>query len=115
MELYSQFISKFEARINQVRLAVILSMIGQSLSDADEAASFFERILTNRARLGEDATICIEMDIVLTRIRQGRTSEAKDLLEETKKKITTLTSSESIVFSKFYWAAAQFRKVHKSQ
>jgi hypothetical protein len=35
MQLYDQFISKFEARLNQVKLAQLLTLIGKSLAGTD--------------------------------------------------------------------------------
>jgi len=109
--LYTDFISKFEARLSQVRLAQLVSMIGQSFPDPAAAISLYTTVLANRTRLGDEASICIEMDIVLMNLRLGNTEGAKELLEAAKQKLPLLASLEAVVFSKFYKASSEYRKV----
>ena len=47
-ELYAHFISKVEARLSQVRLVQLVSMIGQSLPDPQRALDFFKAVLANK-------------------------------------------------------------------
>ena len=111
LELYNEFISKFEARLNQVKLALLVSKIGHSLTDANDALSFFNNVLTNRTRLGPEASLCIDMDVVLAKLKLQQTSDAETILEEAKTKLAGISSSESAVFSKFFTAVAEYRKV----
>ena len=109
--LYSDFITKFDARLNQVRLALIISTIGRSFSDPADALELYQTALKARARLGAEASICLEMDVVLVSIRLGQLDQAKELLEGAKGALSGLSSSETVVFSKFYKATAEYRKV----
>jgi hypothetical protein len=109
--LYSDFITKFDARLNQVRLALIISTIGRSFSDPADALELYQTALKARARLGAEASICLEMDVVLVSIRLGQLDQAKELLEGAKSALSGLSSSETVVFSKFYKATAEYRKV----
>eukprot|EP01041_Mallomonas_annulata_P003571 gene3571-7102_t len=110
-ELYTGFISKFEVRLSQVGFAQIVSMIGLSFAEPSRSIDFFTSILLNRVRLGVEASLCLDMDIVLMKLRLGVIDEAKVLLEDAKELLPKISSSESIVFSKFYKATAEYRKV----
>lgn len=103
--------TKFETKLNQVRLALIISTIGKSFSDAAEAVEFLESILTARTRLGAEAALCIDMDIVLAKLSLGQYDEAKSLLDSSKERLNSISSSEAVVFSKFYGSTAQYHKV----
>jgi len=109
--LYTDFISKFEARLSHVRLALIVSTIGHSFADPTEALNLFQHILKSQAKLGPEATMCLEMDVVLVSLKLGEVERAKDLLEGAKTALASLASSETVVFSKFYKATAEYRKV----
>ena len=56
--------------------------------------------------------MCLDMDIVFMKLQLGAIDDAKVLLEEGKEKLPKITSSESVVFSKYYRAAAEYRKVN---
>ena len=129
LQLYEHFIAKFESRLNQVKLAGLLSTISKSLAgeyhilveyfccerfglpDPTLGIQFLERTLTNRARLGVEASLCIELDIVMFKLQLGLLDEAKNGLEAAKEVLNGVSSTESIVFSKFYKASAEYRKV----
>lgn len=121
-ELYSEFIAKFDTKINQVRLAQILSIIAHSFNDPARALEFLLSVCppiigeegksTNpRSRMGKEASICIDMDIVLMYLQLGQMSEAKTMLETSKEKLSAINSTETIVFSKVHWSFAEYYKM----
>ena len=109
--LYTDFITKFDGRLSPVRLALIISTIGLSLPDPKEALDLFETALKSHAKLNPEATMCLEMDVVLVSLKLGHIERAKELLEGAKSTLATLSSSETVIFSKFYKATAEYRKV----
>ena len=109
--IYTDFISKFDSRLSQVRLALIISTLGHSFADPAEALALFQHVLKSQGKLGPEATMCLEMDVVLVSLKLGETERAKELLEGAKAALASLSSSETIVFSKFYKATAEYRKV----
>ena len=109
--MYNHFIANFETRLSPIRFSIIVSLIGRSFFNSEDALAFYARILSSKARLGEEATLCVTMDVVVAKLRVGSVDEAKAILEEGKEKLSTLSSSETIVFSKYYSAAAEYRKV----
>jgi hypothetical protein len=81
------------------------------VADPSEGIQFFERALTNRTRLGAEASLCVELDVVMLKLQIGLLDEAKNDLEAAKEVLDGISSSESVVFSKFYLASAEFHKV----
>jgi 26S proteasome regulatory subunit N9 len=109
--LYTEFIAHFEARLNQVELSILVSKIGHSFQEPEKALNLFEEVLKSRTRLGAEATVCLEMDICLVRLRMNQVDDVKKILEGTKENISTIASSETIVFSKYHKATAEYLKV----
>ena len=110
-KLYDEFISKFEARLSPIRLAQVVSVIGHSIHEPEEGVRFFSKVLTSRSRLGIEASLCLDMDVVLMKLKAGLASEAKEMLEEGLVVLSGISSSESFVFSKYYKSSSEFRKV----
>jgi len=110
MKLYDEFISKFETRLSQTHLAQLLSVIGHTYDDNNQALEFFNRILNARNRLGLEASLCIDMDVVLVKLKLGKTDEVKAMLDDAKNKLSSISSSETIVYSKFYRSQSEYLK-----
>lgn len=55
--------------------------------------------------------MCVDIDIVLSKLKLGLNSEVKDQLDELQKQLNSLSSHETMVHSKFYHAASELRKV----
>jgi len=110
--MYKEFISKFEARLSQIKLSQIVSIAGHSIADPDEGVAFFTQVLSSRTRLGTEASLCLDMDMVLMKLRAGLHSEAKAMLDDGQKVLCGINSSESYAFSKYYKSAAEYRKVN---
>lgn len=109
--LYSGFIKNFEGRLNQVLLASLVSTIGHSAADPAQGLALFQEVLQSRDRLGKEASHCLELDIVLVRLRLNQLQEAQIALDAAKERVSSFASSETVVFSKYYKASAEYRKV----
>jgi hypothetical protein len=109
--MYFEFITKFEARLSPIKFSQIISIAGHSIVDPSEGVAFFSRVLAARSRLGQEASLCLDMDVVLMKLKANLLTEAKDLLEEAQKILVGINSSESYAFSKFYKSSAEYRKV----
>lgn len=112
--LYEDFITKFDSRLNQVRLALIVSTIGQSFPEPREALELYQNALKAHTKLGPDAIMCLEMDMVLVLLKLGDVVRSNELLEKGKASLAAVSSSETVVFSKFYRATAEYRKVGRA-
>lgn len=101
--------SKFEARISQLRLAIIIGRIAETLA---APVPFISAILTaTRSRLGTVAATCLDIDIILATVKQGQTAEAKKALDEIHGTVFQISTTENAVYSKYHRAWFELRKV----
>ena len=59
--------------------------------------------------------MCLEMDVVLMKLKIGEVAEARTGLDEGLKVLDSISTSESFVFSKFYKSSYEYRKVNKKK
>eukprot|EP01032_Pedospumella_encystans_P031310 gene31310-35342_t len=110
LQLYDGFVRSFEARLNQVKLAGLVTLVSKTLNDAN-ALDFINTVLAARKRLGVEASMCLDMDVVTIKLRLGDVEAAKGLLESAKEQLSGIKPSESVIFSKYYKAQTEYRKV----
>ena len=110
IKLYDEFISKFESRLSPTHFSQLVSIIGHNYDDNNKALEFFNKILISRNRLGLEASLCIDMDVVLVLLKVGKTDDVKSMLDDAKTKLATISSSETIVFSKYYQSQSEYLK-----
>eukprot|EP01035_Chromulina_nebulosa_P026254 gene26254-34344_t len=115
VELYSNFIVSVEARFNQVKLATLISLIGNSVTDTSIALDLYQKVLLSRERLGREAALCLDMEIAIIYMKIGKLDLAKSSLEAAKEQIPSINSTEAVAFSKFYMATAEYRKASPPQ
>jgi 26S proteasome regulatory subunit N9 len=94
-----------------VKLASITSKIGHSFAEPEKGKEFFQSLLQNRARLGVEASICLDMDIVLMLLKLNDFKEAKVLLDSTKELLAGISSGETVMFSKYYESLSEYHKI----
>jgi hypothetical protein len=100
-----------EGRLNSVKLAVIVSLIGRSLDNLADSMQLFENALTNKSKMDQDAVLCLEMDIVLLWLKNGDLEASKQKLDEYETSIVSKQTTEAVAFSKYYRALAAYKKV----
>lgn len=108
--LYESFIAPIEARLSQVKLAGLVALVYRTLSPQN-AIEFVTKVLSARTRLGAEAALCLDMDMVILKLKVGEVEAAKELLDGAKQVVNTLHSAEAVIFSKYYRATAEYRKV----
>ena len=93
---------------------MLVSIIAYTFQDPSRAVDFLSKILESRERLGPEASLCIESDIIVMKLRLGLVDECRTLIDEAKDKLQQANTSEAVVFSKYYKAVSEFRKVLSS-
>lgn len=58
--------------------------------------------------------MCLEMDIVVIKLQLGDAETAKTMLESANEQLKSVKPSESVIFSKYYKATAEYRKVKQT-
>jgi len=110
-QLYSGFIAHFEGRLNSVSLASIVGTIALSLSDAKASLTLLSKVLEGRDRFGAEAALCLDLDSIVAHTRLGDVVTAKRALDGAKDTLKQVQSSDRAVFSKYYRAQAEYRKL----
>jgi hypothetical protein len=76
---------------------------------------FFHTFIGPKTKLTTEATLCIELDTILVKLRLiEERDNIKGLLEGVWENIQTSAVKEPIVFSKYYKACCEYRKVRAS-
>lgn len=109
-QLYDGFIKTFEPKLSQLRAIALVALVAYSFDDPQRAIDFFNTVLENRTRLGEEASLCVEADIAVMHVRLGLTEEARVQLDAAEEKVKSQGTGEAVVFSKVYKAMAEYRK-----
>ncbi|KAJ1439704.1 26S proteasome subunit like protein [Ochromonadaceae sp. CCMP2298] len=107
--LYKNFVAHFEARLNQVKLATLVSLVARTMTDAP-AIEFLAKVLESRERLGNEAAMCLDMDTVTLKLRIGDVAGAKEMVDGAKAQLSLVKATESVVFSKYYKALTEYKK-----
>ena len=113
-QLYTEFIAKFEGKLSQIRVALLASMVARLHVKPEDAIQFLQKILLARIRLGTEAALCLDMDVVILKLKSGvpqGTKEAKEALADAKEKTSSMLITDPIVFSRFFKATTEYRKV----
>jgi len=110
-ELYSNFISQFDSRINQLKFTTIIALLGHELQDVSLETSLYDEILTKSNWLGEEAKFCLEMDIVIRHLKESDLLSAKNRLNKFEDYVKKENISDAVVFSKYYKALMEYQKL----
>lgn len=92
-------------------VARLVSRIGHLSFPPAEAADFFSTVLKNRERLGVEASMYIDIDVLEMQLRLGDLTSAKNFIDDTKEQLQRLNLAEAAVYSKFYKVTAEYHKV----
>ena len=93
-------------------------MVGSLHSKPEDAITFLQKVLLARLRLGTEASLCLDMDIVILKLRSGQptaSKEAKEALADAKEKTSSMQITDPIVFSRFFKATTEYRKVSRKE
>ena len=95
-------------------MALLASMVARLHVKPEDAIQFLQKILLARIRLGTEAALCLDMDVVILKLKSGApegTKEAKEALADAKEKTSSMLITDPIVFSRFFKATTEYRKV----
>ena len=92
-------------------MALLASMVGRLHTQHETAIAFLEKVLLARLRLGTEAALVLDMDIVILNLKLGQNKGAKEALADAKEKTLSLQITEPIVYSRFFYATAVYRRV----
>ncbi|XP_042008609.1 26S proteasome non-ATPase regulatory subunit 13 homolog A [Salvia splendens] len=117
IQLYQNFITDFETKINLLKLAHFAVIVSRQYSEKDAAISYLEGVIeklrtTSKVRI-EEPILYINMQIGLFKLEQGGQKECKKLLEEGKSTLDSMTDIDPSVYASYYWISSQYHKARQ--
>ncbi|KAG6408263.1 hypothetical protein SASPL_131267 [Salvia splendens] len=117
IQLYQNFITDFETKINLLKLAHFAVIVSRQYSGKDAAISYLEGVIeklltTSKVRI-EESILYINMQIGLFKLEQGDQKECKKLLEEGKNTLDSMTDIDPSVYASYYWISSQYHKARQ--
>lgn len=114
IQLYNNFITDFETKINLLKLAHFAVMVSRRYSEKEAAIGYLEGVIeklqATREQRIEEPILYIKMQIALFKLEQGDQKECKNLLENGKSTLDSMTDIDPTVYASYYWVSSQYHK-----
>ncbi|KAI5383510.1 26S proteasome non-ATPase regulatory subunit 13 B [Lathyrus oleraceus] len=114
IQLYNNFITDFETKINLLKLAHFAVMVSRQYSEKEAAVAYLEGVIeklqATREQRIEEPILYIKMQIALFKLEQGDQKECKNLLENGKSTLDSMTDIDPTVYASYYWVSSQYHK-----
>ncbi|KAI3690188.1 hypothetical protein L2E82_48163 [Cichorium intybus] len=114
IQLYNNFITDFETKINLLKLAHFAVIVSRQYSEKEAAISYLEGVIeklrvTKETRI-EEPILYIKMQIAIFNLEKGDQKECKNLLEDGKSTLDSMTDIDPSVYANYYWVSSQYHK-----
>ncbi|GFZ10323.1 proteasome component (PCI) domain protein [Actinidia rufa] len=114
IQLYHNFITDFETKINLLKLAHFAVTVSRQYSEKEAAISYLEGVIeklraTREMRI-EEPILYIKMQIAIFNLEKGSQKECKKLLEDGKSTLDSMTDIDPSVYASYYWVSSQYHK-----
>ncbi|XP_073154556.1 26S proteasome non-ATPase regulatory subunit 13 homolog B [Henckelia pumila] len=114
IQLYHNFITDFETKINLLKLAHFAVIVSRQYSEKEAAVEYLEGVIaklrdTKEMRI-EEPILYIKVQIGTLKLEQGDQKECKKLLDEGKCTLDSMTDIDPSVYASFYWVSSQYHK-----
>ncbi|GKV10622.1 hypothetical protein SLEP1_g21962 [Rubroshorea leprosula] len=114
IQLYHNFITDFETKINLLKLAHFAVIVSRQYSEKEAAISYLqgviEKLQATREQRIEEPILYIKMQIGIFKLEQGDQKECKKLVEDGKSTLDSMTDIDPSVYSSYYWVSSQYHK-----
>lgn len=114
IQLYHNFITDFETKINNLKLAHFAVIVSRQYSEKEAAIGYLEGVIEKLRNIREDrieeGILYIKMQIGIFKLDQGDQKECKKLLEEGKSTLDSMTDIDPSVYANYYWVSSQYYK-----
>eukprot|EP00250_Pteridium_aquilinum_P001348 c11557_g1_i1 orf=163-1323(+) len=114
IQLYRNFISEFESKINHLKLAHFAVIVSRQFTEVEIAISYLseviEKLRATQERRIEEPILYLNMRIAALKLEQGDQKECKRLLEEGKSTLDSMTDVDPSVHANFHWVSSQYFK-----
>ncbi|KAG0492038.1 hypothetical protein HPP92_005436 [Vanilla planifolia] len=114
IQLYHNFITDFETKINLLKLAHFAVIVSRQYAEKEAAISYLERVVeklhATREIRAEEPILYVKMQIAAFKLVMGNPKECKQLLEEGKTRLASMVDINPSVHASFYWISSQYHK-----
>ncbi|XP_031267101.1 26S proteasome non-ATPase regulatory subunit 13 homolog A [Pistacia vera] len=115
IQLYHNFITDFETKINLLKLAHFAVIVSRQYSEKEAAINYLEGVIEKLRATGEprieEPILYIKMQIAMCKLEQGDQKECKKILEDGKSTLDSMTDIDPSVYASYYWLSSQYHKV----
>jgi len=114
IQLYHNFITDFETKINLLKLAHFAVIVSRQYSEKEAAISYLEGVIeklraTREMRI-EEPILYIKMQIAMLELEKGDQKACKKLLDDGKSTLDSMTDIDPSVYANYYWVSSQYHK-----
>ncbi|KAJ4950149.1 hypothetical protein NE237_026981 [Protea cynaroides] len=114
IQLYHNFITDFETKINLLKLAHFAVIVSRQYAEKEAAIGYLEGVIeklraTKELRI-EEPILYVKMQIAAFKLEQGGEKECKKLLEDGKTTLDSMTDIDPSVYATYYWISSQYHK-----
>ncbi|XP_040989689.1 26S proteasome non-ATPase regulatory subunit 13 homolog A [Juglans microcarpa x Juglans regia] len=117
IQLYHNFITDFETKINLLKLAHFAVIVSRQYAEKEAAITYLEGVIeklrATREQRIEEPILYINMQIATFKLEQGNQKECKKLLEDGKSALDSMTDIDPSVYASHYWVSSQYHKFCK--
>lgn len=117
IQLYNNFITDFETKINLLKLAHFAVIASRQYPDKDAAITFLEGVITKLRETREsrinEPILYVKMQIAAINLEKGNQKECKNLLDDGKTTLDSMTDVDPTVHASFYWISSQYHKARQ--
>ncbi|CAI0470904.1 unnamed protein product, partial [Linum tenue] len=114
IQLYHNFITDFETKINLLKLAHFAVVVSRQYQEKEAAIGYLdgviEKLQATREQRIEEPILYIKMQVAIFKLEQGDQKECKKLLEDGKSTLDSMTDIDPSVYASYYWVSSQFHK-----
>ncbi|XP_075087377.1 26S proteasome non-ATPase regulatory subunit 13 homolog B [Nicotiana tabacum] len=117
IQLYHNFITDFETKINLLKLAHFAVIVSRRYAEKEAAIGYLEGVIeklqnTKETRI-EEPILYIKLQIALFKLEQGDQKDCKNLLEGGKTTLDSMTDIDPSVYASYYWVSSQYHKARQ--
>ncbi|KAL6955737.1 26S proteasome non-ATPase regulatory subunit 13 A [Sarracenia purpurea var. burkii] len=114
IQLYHNFVTDFETKINLLKLAHFTVIVSRQYSEKEAAISYLDGVIeklrfTREMRI-EEPILYIKLQIAIVNLEKGSQKECKKLLEDGKSTLDSMTDIDPSVYASYYWVSSQYHK-----
>lgn len=111
LRMFTQFITTFESKINQLSLVSFALAASQQSSNSTEALEFLSNISTKvNTDQTQDAYVYSKIEIARVKLQLNQLQDSRDLLDESSKILDKFDSIDPIINAAFYGVNSEYYK-----